>query len=168
MPCGTLRRLLLGEVILVGLAGSMAAIVGARRGAAWLGAEGARASALLTLVLVVATILALAPAGARAWRRARSAAFGESLAKYPHLPRWYVVLAFVMGAMADEAARRARGWAMAEAQSGSGWRTGMVAMALAGAHGAVWSSAQALFALVAAGVVAAMLGGFRYAPGEVP
>jgi len=146
----------------------MAALVGARRGAAWLGAEGARASALLTLVLVVATIVAMAPAGARAWRRVRSAGFGASLAKYPHLPRWYVVPAFVMGGMAEEAARRARGWAVAEAQSGSGWRTAMVAVALAGAHGAVWPSAQALVALVAAGVFAAILGRFRYAPGEVP
>jgi hypothetical protein len=168
MPFGTLRRLLLGEAILVGLAGAVTAIVGARRGAAWLGAEGARASALLTLVLGVATIVALAPAGARGWRRARSAGFGASLAKYPHLPRWYVVLAFVVGGMADEAAQLARGWAMAEARSGSGWRAGVVAVALAGAQDAAWSSAPVLAALVAAGASAAVLGGFRYAPDGAP
>jgi hypothetical protein len=165
MPLDTLRRLLLGEVILVGLAGAMLAIVAARRGAAWLGAEGTRAGAALLLVLMIATIVALAPAARRAWRRVRSPAFGASLVKYSHLPRWYVVPAALVGGIADEAARLARAWAVAEAESGSSWRAGSVAVVLAGAGGSASSAAPALAALAAAVAVLAL---FRYAPGEAP
>lgn len=158
MPLDTLRRLLYGEAILLGLAGAVVAIVTARRGAAWLGLEGLRAGAGLLLVLLPATMVALAPAARRAWRRVRSPAFAASLARYSYLPRWYVAPAALAGGIADEAARLAHAWAVAEAYSGSGWRAAGAVTAIVVGSSSLPGPATSVFpAITGAALLAAVL-----------